>query len=184
MADDGYTTRRVKGAKYMRIHVRGDGSVLITRPWWVSKRRAHRFFQKHRSWIRRARDEVVPRDPDLARSDDDHYREYKEAARELVHRKVNAWNQLYGYEYGRIAIRNQKTRWGSCSAHGNLNFHYKILFLPEHLQDYLVVHELCHLREQNHSRRFWRLVGNALPWYEQARDELRGARGAIDTSAK
>lgn len=100
------------------------------------------------------------------------YQANKEAARELVLRKLVQHNAHYHLVWGRVAIRNTRSRWGSCSKKGNLNFNYRIVLLPEHLQDYLVVHELCHLRHFNHSKHFWSLVAEAVPKYAQCRAEL------------
>lgn len=95
-------------------------------------------------------------------------------ARTIVTEKVRNFSRKYGVEYGTIAIRNQKTRWGSCSKKGNLNFSYRIVFLPPELQDYLVVHEVCHLKEFNHSRAFWDLVAREVPNYRELRRKLKG----------
>lgn len=102
-----------------------------------------------------------------------HYLAHKEAARAFVHERLTHFNTLYGFSYKRVAIRNQRTCWGSCSEHGNLNFNYKILFLPPHLADYLIVHELCHLAELNHSSRFWLQVSRACPDYQALKRELK-----------
>ena len=102
-----------------------------------------------------------------------HYLKYKEDARTLITERVLHWNGFYNFEINRITIRNQRTCWGSCSEHKNLNFNYKLLFLPRHLADYIIVHELCHLSELNHSSRFWDLVAQALPSYKEHRRELR-----------
>lgn len=102
-----------------------------------------------------------------------HYVAHKEQARAFVHARVRAWNELYHFEFNRIAIRNQRTCWGSCTEHKNLNFNYKIMFLPQHLSDYIIVHELCHLSELNHSAQFWELVGRALPEYKDHKKELQ-----------
>lgn len=102
-----------------------------------------------------------------------HYTEHKELARELVHKKLQQWNAVYQFTYGRVAIRNQRRCWGSCSSQKNLNFNYKILFLPDHLQDYLIVHELCHLQEFHHGPAFWELVAQTLPEYKNHRRELK-----------
>jgi hypothetical protein len=87
--------------------------------------------------------------------------------------RLHAYNALYRYTFKRVSIRNTKSRWGSCSEHGNLNFSYKLLFLPEPLADYIVVHELCHLQELNHSPRFWQLVAQTFPDYKERRKVLR-----------
>lgn len=77
------------------------------------------------------------------------------------------------FQFNRISIRNQKTRWGSCSSNKNLNFNYKIVFLPYELAEYLVVHELCHLIHFNHSKDFWNLVENYCPDYRIHQKILR-----------
>lgn len=102
-----------------------------------------------------------------------HYVEHKEMARVFVLSRLSHFNQFYNLEWNRVAIRNQRRCWGSCSAKKNLNFNYKILFLPPHLADYIIVHELCHLKELNHAKPFWDLVGEQLPHYEALLQELR-----------
>jgi predicted metal-dependent hydrolase len=101
------------------------------------------------------------------------YLAVKEDARRLVHERIAHFNQSYGFAVGKIFIKNHKSRWGSCSVKGNLNFNYKIALLPPELADYIVVHELCHLREFNHSPRFWRLVEEAIPDHPARRRALR-----------
>lgn len=87
--------------------------------------------------------------------------------------KVSAWAQQMHIEYGRITIRDQKTRWGSCSSKGNLNFNWRLLMMPEPVMDYVVVHELAHRKEMNHSPRFWEIVGTYIPDYQSKREWLR-----------
>ncbi len=101
------------------------------------------------------------------------YDTHKEAARALVHEKLKEWNTHYHHTYNSVAIRNQKSRWGSCSKKGNLNFHYRLLMLPVPLLDYIIVHELCHLREFNHSKNFWDLVAQTIPDHVARRHALR-----------
>lgn len=102
-----------------------------------------------------------------------HYTEHKEAARVLILERLEHHNQYYALTWNRVAIRNTKRSWGSCSSLKNLNFSYKILFLPPHLQDYIVVHELCHLQELHHKQSFWDLVAETLPDYKLHMKELR-----------
>ena len=83
-----------------------------------------------------------------------------------IRERLNHYAPLMGVEFGRVAIRDQKSRWGSCSAKHNLNFNWKLIMAPGEVLDYVVIHELCHLIEFNHSRRFWSLVENQMPEYE------------------
>jgi predicted metal-dependent hydrolase len=101
------------------------------------------------------------------------YIRHKETARALVHKRLLYWNNHYNLTYHRVSIKNHKTRWGSCSKKGNLNFNFRLIFLPLELLDYLVVHELCHLQEFNHSENFWNLVKKTIPDYKKLRHELR-----------
>jgi hypothetical protein len=103
----------------------------------------------------------------------------KERARVFVKEKIVKLNTRYNFTYNHISIKNQKTRWGSCSKKGNLNFNYKIVTLPEHLAEYIIVHELCHLGEFNHSQKFWDLVARTVPDYKKKRNELRKISGMI-----
>ncbi len=101
------------------------------------------------------------------------YKREKENARALVHQKIHELNKYYGFHVGRVSIRDTKSRWGSCSKSGNLNFNYKVLFLPPHIADYIIVHELCHLKEFNHSANFWNLVARVVPEHKNIRAELK-----------
>jgi predicted metal-dependent hydrolase len=98
---------------------------------------------------------------------------HKNLAQKLAETKIAKFNQFYNFKFNKITIKNQKTRWGSCSRKGNLNFNYKIALLPERLADYIIVHEICHLGEFNHSRKFWNLVAQTIPDYSEIRNELK-----------
>lgn len=100
-------------------------------------------------------------------------REKGEQARTFVENRISYFNKFYNFEINRIVIKNQKTRWGSCSSKKNLNFNYKIIYLRPALADYLIVHELCHLGELNHSKRFWALVAKTIPSYIKISKELK-----------
>jgi len=102
-----------------------------------------------------------------------HYLAHKEAARELVLARLVHYNEHYQLTWNRVAIRNQRRCWGSCSANKNLNFNYKIQFLPAHLRDYIIVHELCHLAQLNHGKNFWSMVSEQIPEYVSCIKELR-----------
>jgi|GEM_PF-1483916 len=102
-----------------------------------------------------------------------HYVEHKEAARTLVLARLRHFNSYYNFTYNRVSIKNQRRCWGSCSSLKNLNFSYKLLLLPPHLADYIIVHELCHLKEMNHGQAFWDLVAEVIPDYKQCVRELK-----------
>jgi predicted metal-dependent hydrolase len=102
-----------------------------------------------------------------------HYKKHKELARSVIVPRVVYFATMYNISYGRIAIRNSRRSWGSCSSKGNLNFHYRLLFVPETLRDYVIVHELCHRRFFNHSKEFWSEVEMILPDYIERRSALK-----------
>jgi len=102
-----------------------------------------------------------------------HYLAHKESTRTLVLARLAHYNEHYKLSWNRVAIRNQRRCWGSCSAKGNLNFNYKIQFLPPRLADYIIVHELCHLVHLHHGQEFWDLVAQVLPDYKKLLFELR-----------
>ena len=101
------------------------------------------------------------------------YLAHKEAALKLAHERVEYFNTFYKFRVGRISIKNTSSRWGSCSRKGNLNFNYKIALLSPRHADYIVVHELCHLGQFNHSKKFWSLVEKTIPEYGIIHTELR-----------
>ena len=104
------------------------------------------------------------------------YAANREAARAIILERIQHLNQHYQLPIGRIAIRNQKSRWGSCSKKGNLNFNYKLVFLPPELRDYVIVHEICHIKEFNHGKGFWALVGETVPQWKEFRKRLRNIK--------
>jgi predicted metal-dependent hydrolase len=173
-----YTVRRSARARQMRLAVHRDGSVVLTAPSRFSLLFADSFVHRHAQWLL---EKIAffrglpPLDP-VALYGRREYLQHRGAARALVSLKLSEFAPRFGVSYARVSIRNQKTCWGSCSRKGNLNFNYKILFLPSHLQDYVIVHELAHLRELSHSPRFWAYVGSVVPDYATRRRELRGMR--------
>jgi predicted metal-dependent hydrolase len=98
---------------------------------------------------------------------------HKEAARKLIAGRLEYYNQFYNLTYHRVAIKDQRRCWGSCSSKGNLNFSYKLLFLPACLRDYVILHELCHLRVLNHSADFWNTMAPVMPDYKERAIALR-----------
>lgn len=98
---------------------------------------------------------------------------YRNAARERFNARAAYFRAITGGDYTSITIRDQKSRWGSCSSRGTLSFNYRLIFAPPHILDYVVVHELCHLTHMNHSRDFWAKVESVMPDYRECRKWLR-----------
>jgi hypothetical protein len=94
----------------------------------------------------------------------------------VLKQKTEYYARIIGVDYGRITIRHQKTRWGSCSSKGNINYNCMLMLVPDELQDYVVVHELCHRIHMNHSPEFWAEVEKVLPDYKQRRKRLKENR--------
>ncbi len=153
-------------AKYIRLSVYLDGRVVITRPFFVQEEEALKFLKTKTDWI-------LKKCNSTTKNDYQEYIKYKKAAYNLVKKRLDFFNKIYNFKFNRIFIKNQKTRWGSCSHLGNLNFNYRIVFLSPDLRDYIVVHELCHLKEFNHSADFWNLVKITIPEYKQLRRKLK-----------
>ena len=169
--------RRSSQSRAIRVLVNQEGRVTVTAPLRTSRTLLLRILTAQTVWILKKRDQFLTpsfRTPKLAGSDQE-FKEYKKKALELVETKLQYWNQHYGFRYNQVNVRNQSTRWGSCSAKGNLNFHYRIIFLPEHLADYLIVHELCHLKAFDHSVHFWTLVEKTIPDFRACRKALKKA---------
>lgn len=98
---------------------------------------------------------------------------YRKKAEEVIRDRLEFFNEQYGFQFNRVSFRNQKTRWGSCSAKRNLNFNWRLIMAPIEVIDYVVVHELCHLQQMNHSAKFWQLVEKAIPDFKERRKWLK-----------
>ncbi len=169
-----YTLRKSRRAKRMRLAVYCNGAVVVTTPYGLQETISEKFIREKTDWLfskiaffKQFQGKLA------ARHSAEDYFKYKDQAYDLALQRVEFFNQQYGFSYNAIRIKNQKTRWGSCSRKGNLNFNYKILFLSEAVRDYIIVHELCHLKEFNHSKKFWNLVGQAFPDYADIKKKLK-----------
>lgn len=98
---------------------------------------------------------------------------YRNAARQQFESRVSYYHPITGGNYTSVTVRDQKTRWGSCSSRGTLSFNYRLIFAPPVILDYVVVHELCHLTHMNHSKDFWDMVASVMPEYKVCRKWLR-----------
>ena len=168
-----YTIRQSSRAKRIRIAVYQGGEVVVVKPKGISSIQVSAFVRSKKDWIEASINGLKGKEnPDLDTNSEYHYRLHKPDARALVERKLAQWNTFYQFSYNRIEIKRMTSRWGSCSAQKVLCFNYKIVFLSEELQDYLIVHELCHLVEMNHSDRFWAHVARAIPEYKRLSKQI------------
>lgn len=169
-----YIHKRSKRAKRVRLAVYCDGSVIVTSPLGIQQSIIEKFIADKKQWVLdkinffKGVDNKAIRT--FSRKD---YLDNKDKVLALVKERIDFYNKLCGFSFNKISIKNQKTCWGSCSRKNNLNFNYKIIFLPQKHRDYIIAHELCHLREFNHSRKFWSLVEKIIPDYLDIKKELR-----------
>ena len=169
-----YTLRSGRRLRRLCLSVYRDGRVALSAPLRLSQKRIEAFLSAQAHWILAKREHLLGLPPVVVRPDNrPEYLANKARAHDLITQRLQHFNSLYGFRFNKISIRNQKTRWGSCSAKANLNFNYKIVFLAPRLADYIIVHELCHLKEMNHSRRFWDLVSLAISDYSDLRNDLK-----------
>lgn len=170
-----YTLRPSTRAHSLRIElsVHEGLSVVLPRRWPVAT--VELTLKKYAGWILRKISKLNREQAglvNLGRGRTD-YLAAKEPARLLINARLAHFNEHYKLNIGRVSIKDQRSRWGSCSRAGNLNFNYRLANLPAELADYIIVHELCHLKELNHSIRFWCLVAETVPDYQVRQRELK-----------
>lgn len=191
-----YTLKVSEKARHVRLEMQRDGNLVVTVPHGMSESLVERFIAQKSGWIAdklkyfdSIKDKLL-----LTGNSKREYLKYKETARLLAENRIRYYITFYKNLYdnfkinpvkfreaeilqnlklfdrvNRIAIKNTRSRWGSCSKRGDLNLNYKIALLPAQLADYIIVHELCHLGEFNHSKKFWNLVSLAIPNYKELR---------------
>ena len=168
-----YSIRISERAKRLRVAVYVDGDVVVTKPVGTTTEKLKKFLETKKHWILKKIELNTTVISGLRENSSEHFEEHQEKALNSVSKKVAYWSEQLGYKYTNIAVRQLKSRWGSCSSEGNLSFNYKIIFLPENIQDYVVVHELCHTKQPNHSKKFWSLMERSLPNYEKMRSTIK-----------
>lgn len=165
--------------KTLSISIQPDCTITVRAPRSVSDSHIQRFLVEKQHWLitkyleAKQKQETIPCSDltDMQRAA--LTRRYIDAAKEYFPKRVAYFHQFTGGTYSRITIRDQKTRWGSCSSKGTLSFNWRLMLAPPAILDYVVVHELCHLRHMDHSPAFWQAVGEVFPDYASARNWLR-----------
>lgn len=162
------------------MEIRSDGSVVVRIPNRTPQWMVKRFVAGHARWIYEKRTKIMEKKPceevytfpeweSLSAAE-------RKKAKEKIVARVEHFAEVMGLTYGSVSMRNQKSRWGSCSSKGNLNFNYRLAYLPEELLDYVVVHELAHRRHMDHSKDFWNEVNTYYPNYKNCKKQLNEIR--------
>lgn len=157
--------------KTLAVQIRTDGTVIARAPLRMPKDRILCFLSEKASWIRMQQGKMQEREKMRQQArihlDAAQEKELRERAKSVLAQRTAYFARQVGVTYGRITVRDQKTRWGSCSQTGNLNFNFRLILAPLEVLDYVVVHELCHRRQMNHSTQFWQEVAQVLPDYRK-----------------
>ena len=182
MTERDYTVQVLRSRrKTVSIQIKGPSLVLVRAPLYTPQAELRRIIEENRPWIE-SHLEKAARQEETARQEALSPQEIDELANQALAwfpPRVRIFADQIGVRVGRTTIRNQKTRWGSCSAQGNLNFNCLLMLCPPEIRDYVIVHELCHRLEMNHSPRFWAAVEKVLPDYRQRRKWLKTEGQAI-----
>ncbi len=162
--------------KTISLHIKPDGSVEMKAPVQMSKKQIQEFIDRKSDWLEKNLKAVQERNRKIAQNEPltaEDIHTLADKALETIPERVAYFAEIIGVNYGRITIRNQKSRWGSCSGKGNLNFNCLLMLAPPEVLDYVVVHELCHRKEMNHSQKFWKEVAQILPDYKIQKEWLK-----------
>jgi len=166
-----YIIKKRHKQRHINFIVHQDGSLVVTAPKMCKQSIIKKEIIKNSKWILKQ----VGHKKENVTIDIHVINHMKKACKPIIEARLLQFNSYYDFTYHRVTIRHQKSRWGSCSSEGNLNFNCKLMCLSGALVDYVVVHELCHLQEMNHSKNFWKLVEKTIPDYKDLRKELKNS---------
>ena len=161
-------------ARRITLSVRPSGEVRLTYPRMVSKARALEFLESRVEWVEQSRRRLAERISPAPEYTPDQIEQMHREAKTLLPARVEFWAQKFGFKYGRVTIRASRSKWGSCSGENNISLSLFLMALPEHLRDYVIIHELCHTVHHNHSASFHSLADRCLGGAEKSlQRELR-----------
>ena len=161
-------------ARRITLSVRPSGETRLTYPRLVSRNRALEFLESRVEWVKQSRTRIAERTIPKPQYTSEQIEMMRREAKALLPERVAFWAQKFGFKYGRVSIRASRSKWGSCSGDNNISLSLFLMTLPEHLRDYVIIHELCHTVHHNHSSAFHALVDRCLGGNEKnLRSELR-----------
>lgn len=159
------------GRKTLGITVKGD-EVIVRAPYLAPKNMIAKFLNEHEAWVLRALEKQHKRASERPEITPENETALRKSAKVYFEIKTREFAESMGLKYGRVTITSAKTRFGSCSSKGNICFSYRLMAYPEAAREYVIVHELCHLVEMNHSKKFYALVEHYLPDYKERKKLL------------
>jgi predicted metal-dependent hydrolase len=162
-----YFVRHRRARRYL-LRVDHDGRVRVTIPRGGSKREADAFVQRHTDWVARQRERLTP-----SQFGTEERMALRERARSELPARLLEIAAQQGLTVTGVSIRNQRTRWGSCGRDGRISLNWRLVLMPPSVRDYVLIHELMHLKRLDHSPAYWKLVAAACPGYREARQWLR-----------
>ena len=168
--------------KTISIKVNNDLTVTVRAPIFTSDKEIGEILKSKEKWISKCIEQIKRENEELSKIDyftAEEISKLADKALSYIPGRVKYYADIIGVTYGKITIRNQKTRWGSCSSKGNLNFNCLLMLMPTEVIDYVVVHELCHRNQMNHSKAFWKEVEKILPSYKDSVGWLKKEGGGI-----
>ena len=166
-----YQTKKSRRVKRVGLRLNMDKSLTITYPYRLDPGNVELLIKKKLAWILRQMKKLDGLT--ILDQGKKEFLENKSAHLTTIKERIDHFSAHYGFRVGKVSIKNVRSYWGLCSRQGNINFNFKALFLPVNVLDYLIVHELCHLKQHNHSKKYWQEVERVLPDYKLLRKELR-----------
>jgi predicted metal-dependent hydrolase len=170
--------RHPRARRYV-IRIRPDGTIRVTVPRWGSRRHAELFVEAQRPWIDRQKARVLECQHNTVSHTSDAIEEFRKQARRELPERLRHLAGRHGLMVSRVSVRNQRSRWGSCSPQGHICLNWRLVLMPDSVRDYVLIHELMHLRRLDHSPHFWRLVAHACPDFEESRRWLRANKHTL-----
>ena len=159
--------------KTLAVTITPEGGLLIKAPKKMPEKEIKRFLEQRRYWIYKQTKKTLAEKENRIHRSEAELKKLKEQARMVLTEKTDYYKSIIGVEYKRLRIGDQKTRWGSCSSKATISYNWRLVLMPEEIMDYVVVHELCHLLEMNHSEFFWNHVSDVIPDYKVRRKWLK-----------
>jgi len=167
------TFEKSRKARHLNIRVHPSKGIRVSVPYGVSFSLAEAFVWSKIQWIEKHQKRMEQIESDQEQRKNEPINIDREKAKQVLTTRLHELARQYGFSFNRIFIRNQRSRWGSCSAKNNINLNYKLMNIPEELRDYVILHELVHTRIKNHSKKFWEELSKYIPNPKQSSTELR-----------